>query len=47
MTSDATELRDEIRQAVRRHDPDPDTLESIARDLEELAERWRDADEVL
>lgn len=46
MTDDA-ELRDAIRSAVRRHDPNPDTLESIAADLETLAEKWRDADEVL
>jgi hypothetical protein len=44
---DDAELRDEIRAAVRRHDPDPETLESIAGDLETLAEKWRDADEVL
>lgn len=46
MTDDA-QRRDDIRTAVRRHDPDPETLEAIASDLETLAEKWRDAEEVL
>lgn len=46
MTDDAG-LREEIRAAIRHHDPDPETLEAIAADLETLADKWREADEVL
>ncbi|AGC34588.1 hypothetical protein HSTV1_43 [Haloarcula sinaiiensis tailed virus 1] len=41
------EFRDELRAVVRRHDPDPDELRAVADSLEELAEKWDAADDVL
>jgi len=45
--TDQPELRDELRAAIRRHDPKPRELRSIAADLETLADKWEDAEEVL
>jgi len=45
--TDQPELRDEIRAVVRRHDPSPEQLRSIAADLETLADKWEDAEDVL
>jgi hypothetical protein len=44
---DDAEFRDELRAVVRKHDPDPSTLDAVAADLETLADRWRDAEDVL
>ena len=45
--SEDTELRDEIRIAIRRNDPDAETLRRIAADLNRLADRYEMADEVI
>lgn len=41
------EFRDEIRSVIRRHDPTADELRSLAGDLETLAERYEQQQEVL
>jgi len=45
--TDQPELRDDLRAVIRQHDPQPSELRSIAADLETLADRWEDAEEVL
>ena len=45
--SEDTELRDAIREVVKRHDPDADSLRHIAADLNRLADRYEMADEVI
>lgn len=42
-----TELREDVRAVVRKHDPDPSELRALASDLETLAERFEATDEVL
>jgi len=44
---DNTEFREAARAVVRRHDPDPAELRALASDLETLAEKWEDTDEIL
>jgi hypothetical protein len=46
MTSDE-DFREDIRQVVRRHDPDPEQLRSLAGDLEKRAERVELTEEVI
>lgn len=41
------DFRADIREAVRRHDPDPEELRSLASDLEERADRVELTDEVI
>ena len=45
--SDSTEFREEVRRAVRRHDPSPDELRTLADGLEELADRFEATDDLL
>ena len=45
--SEDTELRDAIREVVKIHDPDADSLRRIAADLNRLADRYEMADEVI
>jgi len=45
MTSE--ELREDVKTAIKRHDPDADSLRDLAGDLEELANRYEAAEEVL
>jgi putative lipoic acid-binding regulatory protein len=47
MSDDQPAFRDEIKHVVRRHDPDAETLRALAADLETLAERYEQTDEVL
>lgn len=41
------ELREDVKAALRRHDPDADALRTLAGDFEELAERYEAQDDVL
>ena len=45
--SEDTELREEIKAVIRRHDPDAETLRELSSDLETLAERFEATSEVL
>lgn len=47
MTDTDTELREDVRAAVRRHDPDPAALRDLADDLDTLADKWEQAEEVV
>ena len=47
MTDTDTDFREDIKRAVRRNDPDPDTLRAVAADFEALADRFEATDEVL
>ena len=47
MTDTDTDFREDVKRAVRRNDPDPETLRSVAADFEELAERFEATDDVL
>lgn len=47
MTDTDTEFREDVRRAIRAHDPDPETLRSLAGDLEALAERFEQTDDVI
>lgn len=42
-----TEFRDDVKAAIRRHDPDAADLRALAADLEELAERYDRLDDAL
>lgn len=41
------ELREDVRAAVRRHDPGADELRDLASDLERLADRYEVQGEIL
>jgi len=41
------EFRDEVRAAIRRHDPTADDLRSLSDDLEQLANRYETQQEVV
>lgn len=45
--SETTEFRDDVKTVIRRHNPDPDDLRALADDLETLAARWDDTEDVL
>ena len=45
MTSE--ELREDVKTAIKRHDPDADALRDLADDLEDLADRYEATEEVL
>lgn len=41
------DLRVDVKATIRKHDPDADTLRSLAADLERLADRYETQDEIL
>jgi hypothetical protein len=41
------EFRDDIREVIRRHELDPDDLRDLSGDLETLATRWEQTEEVI
>lgn len=45
--SENPEFRDDVREVVKRHNPDAEELRTLASDLETLADRWEDTDDVL
>ena len=47
MSDSDTDFREDIKRAVRRNDPDPETLRAVAADFEELADRFEVTGEVL
>ena len=47
MTDTDTDFREDVKRAIRRNDPDPETLRAVATDFEELADRFEATDDVL
>jgi len=47
MGSDSSEFREDVRGVIRRHDPDADALRDLAADLERLANRYDEQDDLL
>ena len=47
MTDSDTDFREDVKRAIRRNDPDPETLRAVAADFEKLADRFEATDEVL
>ena len=41
------EFRDDLKQIIKSHDITPDELRDVSGDLERLAQRWDDAEDVL
>jgi hypothetical protein len=42
-----TEFREELKRAIRHTDPTADQLRSAASDLETLADKWEQTEDVL
>lgn len=42
-----SEFRDEIKAVIKRHELGADDLRDLAADLETLADRWDDTEDVL
>lgn len=42
-----TEFREDVREAVRRHDPTPEELRELAADMESLADKHEATNETI
>lgn len=41
------EFRDALRAVIRRNDPSPDELRDAAAGMEQLADKWEDANDLI